>query len=98
MGTLKKYGQLLLGVATIGGAILTQSFTNNLTPPSGDYVLISGTWEPKSNYPLGDCTENPSADCSYEKIGSAPGPMNDEFRNPANFQTVDHGKFETNEE
>lgn len=98
MEKFKKLGQVLLGVATIGGAILTQSFTNNLTPPSGDYVLINGTWEPKSNYPLGDCLENPSVICSYEKIGSAPGSMNDEFRNPANFQALDHGQFDANEE
>ena len=97
MEKIKKYGKLLLGVALLGGAILTQSFTNRLTPPSGDYVLIDGTWEPKSNYPLGDCLDNPSVTCSYDKIGSAPGPMNDEFRNPANFQTADHGQFDTNE-
>lgn len=97
MEKIKKYGKLLLGVALLGGAALTQSFTNRLTPPSGDYVLIDGTWEPKSNYPLGDCLDNPSVTCSYDKIGSAPGPMNDEFRNPANFQTADHGQFDTNE-
>lgn len=97
MEKIKKYGKVLLGVALLGGAVLTQSFTNRLTPPSGDYVLIDGTWEPKSNYPLGDCLDNTSVTCSYDKIGSAPGPMNDEFRNPANFQTADHGQFDTNE-
>ncbi|NJI72736.1 hypothetical protein HCX49_05925 [Sphingobacterium kitahiroshimense] len=95
--SLKNFTKVLLGVAVLGGAALTQSFTKSLTPPSGDYVLIDGTWEPKSNHPLGECLDVPSETCSYDKIGSAPGSMNDEFRNPANFQSVDQGQFDPNE-
>ncbi|QQD12728.1 hypothetical protein [Sphingobacterium sp. UDSM-2020] len=95
--SLKNFTKVLLGVAVLGGAALTQSFTKSLIPPAGDFVTLDGTtWEPASNYPAGECLDA-SSTCSYHKIGSAPGPMNDQYKNPANFQEADQGVFRTNE-
>lgn len=76
MVRIKKYGKLLLGVATIGGAILTQSFTQQAAANkklAGIHRYYNTTGSPSTNpadYEYQDednllCQPNDSKVCSF---------------------------------
>ncbi|HBW80558.1 hypothetical protein [Sphingobacterium multivorum] len=83
MVRIKKYGKLLLGVATISGAILTQSFTEQAATNkklAGIHRYYNKTGSPSTNpadYIYGDedgldCQPNDSKVCTSEwNLGSA---------------------------
>jgi len=83
MVQIKKYGKLLLGVATIGGAILMQSFTEQAATNkklAGIHRYYNTTGNPSTNpadYEYQDednllCQPNDSKVCSSEwNLGSA---------------------------
>lgn len=87
MVRIKKYGKLLLGVATIGGAILTQSFTQNAvkttkfagevyinTSTSGSYQKLSSP----GDYDPNNCEQASDQSCAWRRT-STPGTVPDNF-------------------
>lgn len=92
---MKKVQKMIMSFAAVALMVGLFSFTTKLVPPNGDHVLIGDTWRPISEFPNGDCLNEPGI-CSYEKTGSLPGPQNDQYKNPANFTSVDQGVFDPN--
>ncbi|MNK03977.1 hypothetical protein D3C87_218310 [compost metagenome] len=87
MVRIKKYGKLLLGVATIGGAILTQSFTQKAvktTKFAGEIYVngsSSGSYEKLASpgdYDPNNCQETSDQNCAWRRT-STPGTVPDNF-------------------
>ncbi|WP_312365617.1 hypothetical protein [Sphingobacterium sp.] len=86
MERIKNYGKLLLGVATIGGAILTQSFTEEVKTnkfageiyvngsSSGEYEKLASP----SDYDPNNCEQTSQENCAWLRT-STPGTVPESF-------------------
>lgn len=86
MEKIKKYGKVLLGVALLGGAALTQSFTEevNTTKFAGEIYVngsSSGDYEKlasPSDYDPNNCEQTSQENCAWRRT-STPGTVPDSF-------------------
>ena len=87
MEKFKKIGQVLLGVALLGGAILTQSFTQKAvktTKFAGEVYVngsSSGSYQKlasPSDYDPNNCEQTSDQNCAWRRT-STPGTVPDNF-------------------